>query len=65
MRNGEVLHTVKEEKNKLHKINRGRLTGLVTSFLLKNVYEGKVEGRIEVTRIRVRRSKQLPYDLKK
>jgi len=27
----EVLHTVKEDRNILHTINEGRLTGLVTS----------------------------------
>jgi len=33
-------------------------------FLLKHVIEGKIEGRIEVTRRQGRRSKQLPDDLK-
>jgi len=34
------------------------------NFLLKQVLEGKLEGRIEVMGRRVRRSKQILYDLK-
>jgi len=47
----EVLHRVKEEKNIL-KIEK------------EHVFEGKIEGRTERREIRVRRSKQLLYDLK-
>jgi translation initiation factor IF-1 len=47
----EVLDRVKEEKNTL-KIEK------------EHAIKGKIEGRIERMEIRVRRSKQLMYDLK-
>jgi hypothetical protein len=63
MRNEEVLHRVKEERNIVHTIKR-RLTGLVTSCVrTAYVTEGKIEGRIEGTGKRGRKCKQL-LDLK-
>ena len=54
-----ILHTAKKE---------GRLTGLLTSCvgncLLKQVIEGNIERRIEVTGRRRKRSKQLLDGLK-
>jgi hypothetical protein len=46
---------------------KGKLTGLVTSCLdlhHKTGFEGKIAGKIEVTRRRERRRKQLLDDLK-
>jgi len=53
VRNEEVLHTVKEDRNILHTI-KGRKANwidhiLCRNCLLKYVTEGKIEGRIEVT----------------
>jgi hypothetical protein len=68
VRNEEVLHRVKEEKNILHTIKRrkanwiGRI--LRRNCLLKHVMLGKIEGRIEVTGRRERRRKQLLDDVK-
>jgi hypothetical protein len=64
MRNEEVLHRVKEERNIVHTIKRkanwiGHILG--RNCLLKNVIEGKLEGR---TGRRGRRRKQLLDDLK-
>jgi hypothetical protein len=68
MRNEEVLHRVKEEKNILHTIKRRMANWighiLCRNCLLKHVIEGKVEGRIEMTGRRGRRHKQLLDDLK-
>jgi hypothetical protein len=68
VRNEEVLHRVKEERNILHTIHRRKanLIGhiLRRNCLLKHVIEGKVEGRIEMTGRRGRRCKQLLDDLK-
>jgi hypothetical protein len=68
VRNEEVLHRVKEERNILHTIKRRKasLIGhiLRRNFLLKHVIEGKLEGRIEMTGRRGRRRKQLLNDLK-
>jgi L-serine deaminase len=50
VRNEDVLHRVKEERNIVHTI--------------KHVIEGKLEGRMEVTGRRGRRCKQLLDDLK-
>jgi hypothetical protein len=53
VRNEEVLHRVKEERNILHTIKRikGNWIGhiLRRNCLLKHVIEGKLEGRIEMT----------------
>jgi hypothetical protein len=68
MRNGEVLHRVKEERNILHaiKIRKANWIShiLRRNFLLKHVIERKLEGRIEMTGRRGRRRKQLLDDLK-
>jgi len=53
VRNEEVLHTVKEDRNILHTI-KGRKANWIDHILrrnclLKYVTEGKIEGRIEVT----------------
>ena len=64
----EVLHSFKEERNILHtvKIMRVNWIGhiLRTNHLLKHAIEGNIEGRIEVTRRRGRRGKQLLDDFK-
>jgi hypothetical protein len=68
MRNEEVLHRVKEERNIVHTIKRRKanLIGhiLCRNCLLKHVIGGKLEGRIEMTGRRGRRRKQLLDDLK-
>jgi hypothetical protein len=67
-RRSEVLHTVKEEKNILHKIKRRKanLIGhiLRRNCLLKHVIEGMFEGRTEMTGRGGRSRKQLLDDLK-
>jgi hypothetical protein len=64
VRNEEVLHRVKEERNILHKIKRRKANWigyvLRRNCLLKHV----IEGRIEMTGRRGRRRKQLLDDLK-
>jgi hypothetical protein len=68
LRNAEVLHRVKEEKSSLHTLKRRKANWighiLRRNCFLKYMIEGKLEGRIEMTRIRGRRSKQLLDDLK-
>ena len=63
----EVLHRVKEERNVVGKVKRGNTDRIYHSLCrncpLNRVIEGKVEERIEVTRRRGRRSKQLMDDL--
>jgi hypothetical protein len=63
VRNEEVLHRVKEERNNVHTIKRTKANWighiLRRNCLLKHVIEGKVEGRIEMTGRRGRRRKQL------
>jgi hypothetical protein len=68
VRNDEVLHRVKEDRNILHTI-KGRKTNwighiLSRNCLLKLVTEGEMQGRIKVTERRGRRRKQLLDDLK-
>jgi hypothetical protein len=67
VRNEEVLHRVKEERNIVHTIKRRKANWighiLRRNCLLKHVIEGKVEGRIEMTGRRGRRRKQLLDDL--
>jgi hypothetical protein len=64
----DVLHTVKEERNSLHAINRRKFKWIGHIFHrnchIKQVIEGNIEGRIEVTVRRRRRRKQLRDDLK-
>jgi hypothetical protein len=68
VRNEEVLHRVKEERNMLHTIKRRNANWighiLRINCLLKHVIEGKLEGRTEMTGRRGRRLKQLLDDLK-
>jgi hypothetical protein len=68
VRNGEVLHRVKEERNIVHTIKRRKANWighiLRKNCLLKHVIEGKLEGRIEMTGRRGRRRKQLLDDRK-
>jgi hypothetical protein len=68
VRNEEVLHRVKEERNILHtiKIRTANWIGHIfrRNCLLKHVIEGKLEGRIEMTGRRKRRRKQLLDDFK-
>jgi hypothetical protein len=63
VRNGEILHRAKDERNIIHTVN-GRKTNLIDHILgrnclLKYVIEGKIEARIEVTGRRGRRQWQL------
>jgi hypothetical protein len=68
VRNEEVLHRVKEERNIVHTIKRRKANWvghiLRRNCLLKHVIEGKIEGRIEMMGRRGRRRKQLLDDLK-
>jgi hypothetical protein len=68
VRNEEVLHRVKEERNIAHTIKRRKANWighiLRRNCLLKHVIEGKLEGRIEMVGRRGRRHKQLLDDLK-
>jgi hypothetical protein len=68
VRNGEVLHRVKEERNIVHTIKRRKANWighiLRRNCLLKHVTEGNLEGRIEMTGRRGRRRKQILDDLK-
>jgi hypothetical protein len=68
LRNEEVLHRVKEERNIVHtiKIRKANWIGhiLRRNCLLKHVIEGKLEARIEMTGRRGRRRKQLLDNLK-
>jgi hypothetical protein len=67
VRNEEVLHRVKEDRNVIHTINRRKANWighiLCRNCLLKHVIERNIEGRIEVTGRRGRRCKQLLNDL--
>jgi hypothetical protein len=68
LRNEEVLHRVKEERNIVHTMQRRKANWighiLRRNCLLKHVIEGKLDGRIEVMGRRGRRRKQLLDDLK-
>jgi hypothetical protein len=68
VRNEEVLHRVKEERNIVHTVKRRKANWighiLRRYCLLKHVIKGMIEGRIEVTERRGRRRKQLLDDLK-
>jgi hypothetical protein len=66
VRNEEVLHRVKEERNIVHIIKRWKVNWIghisLKNCLLKTLYR-REGGRIEVTGRRGRRSKQLLEDL--
>jgi hypothetical protein len=68
VRNKEVLHRVKEERNTLHTVKGTKANWIGhmvrRNCLAKHVLEGKIEGRIEVTGRRGRRRKLLLVDLK-
>jgi hypothetical protein len=68
MRNEEVLHRVKGERNIINAIKRMKANRighvLRRNCLLKHVIEGKLDGRIEMIGRRGRRRKQLLDDLK-
>jgi hypothetical protein len=68
VRNEEVLHRDKAERNILHTIKRRKANWighiLRRNCLLKHVIEGKLEGTIEMMGRRGRRCKQLLDDLK-
>jgi hypothetical protein len=67
VRNEEVLLRVSEQRNILHEIRKWKANWighiLRRNCLLKQVIEGKIKGRIEVTRRRRRRRKKLLDDL--
>jgi hypothetical protein len=67
VRNEEVLLRVSEQRNILHEIRKWKANWighiLRRNCLLKEDIEGKIKGRIEVTRRRGRRRKQLLDDL--
>jgi len=62
-----VVERVKEERNILHTIKKRKVNWighiLGRNCLLKHVIEGKIKGRIEVTRRQVRRRNLLQDDL--
>jgi hypothetical protein len=66
VRNVEVLLKVSEQRNILHEIRKRKANWighiLRRICLLKEVIEGKIKGRIEVTRRRGRRRKKLLDD---
>jgi hypothetical protein len=68
VRNEEVLHRGKEERNIVHTIKRRKANwighNLRRNYLLKHVIEGKLERTIQVTGRRGRRRKQLLDDRK-
>ena len=69
MRNEEVLHRVKEERNILRKIKAGKTNWsgytLCRNDLLKHIVEGDIDGRMAGAGRRERRRKQLMGGLKK
>ena len=68
VRNGEVVLGVKEERNVLPAIQRRKVNWighiLHRNCILKQVIEGKLDGRVVVMERRGRRRKQLLDDLK-
>jgi hypothetical protein len=68
VRNEEVLHRVKEERNIVHTIKRRKAKWighmLRRNCLLKHVIEEKLQGRIQMMGRRGRRRKQLLGDIK-
>jgi hypothetical protein len=68
VRNEEVLLTVKEQRNILHKISKRKVNWigpiLRRNCLLQQVIEGKIQGGLEVTGRRGRRRRKLLDDLK-
>ena len=68
VRNGVMLHRIKEERSMLHAVKRRKANWIGHIWrgncLLKHVIEGKKEGRIEAKGRRGRRCKKLLDDLK-
>ena len=68
MRNEEVLLRVKEQRNILHEIRKGKANWighiLRRNCLLQRFIEGKIQGGIEVTGRQGRRRRKLLDDLK-
>jgi hypothetical protein len=68
VKNEEVPHRVKVERNILHKIKRIKVKRigliLLRNCFSKNVFEGKIGGKMEVRGRRRRRSRKLLDDLK-
>jgi hypothetical protein len=68
VRNEEVLHTVKKDRNILQRRKRRKANWighvLRRNCLLKHATEGKINGKIEVIGRRGRRRKQLLDDIK-
>ena len=68
VRNEDVLHGVKEQRNILHKIRKRKANWighiLRRKCLLKRGTEGKIQGGIEVTGRQGRRRRKLLDDLK-
>jgi hypothetical protein len=68
VRNEEILHRVKEERNFLQTINRRKVKWighiLRRNCLLKHVTEEKIKERIKLTERRGRRRKQVLDDFK-
>ena len=69
VRNGEVLLTVKEQRNILREISKRKANWighiLRRNCLLQRVIEGKIKGGIEVTRRRGRRRRSYWMTLRK
>jgi hypothetical protein len=68
VKNEEVFHRVRKERNILHAMNRRKANWighiLRRNWLLKHVIERKIEGPIEMRRRRGRRRKKLLDGLK-
>ena len=68
VRNKDILHRVKEQRNILHEIRKRKANWIGHSMrrncLLQRVTEGKIQGRIEVTGRQGRRRRKLLDDLK-
>jgi hypothetical protein len=66
--NEEVILTVKEQRNILHEISKRKANWVVhilrRNYLLQQVIEGKIKGRIEGTGRQRRRRRKLLDDLK-
>ncbi|PNF29589.1 hypothetical protein B7P43_G01947 [Cryptotermes secundus] len=67
VRNEKVLFRVSEQRNILHEIRKRKANWIAhilrSNCILKEVIEGKIEGRIEVTRRRGKRRKKMLDDL--
>jgi hypothetical protein len=68
VRNEHVLLRLKEQRNILHEIHKRKANWighiLRRNCLLQRVFEGKIKGKIEVTRRRGRRRRKLLNELK-